>query len=183
MIKIISWNVNGLRAAIKKGFEEFVRKKEPDILCLQEIKTEKLDILPDYESFWNPAQKKGYSGTAVFTKIKPLNTSYDIQGHDKEGRVITLEFENFYLVNVYVPNSQRGLARLEYRMEWDKDFREYLEGLDKKKPVIICGDFNVAHQEIDLANPKANVKNAGFTPEEREGFSKLLDSGFTDAFR
>jgi len=182
-MKIISWNVNGLRAAIKKGFNEFVKEQKPDVLCLQEIKCEKLDVLPDYYSYWNSALKKGYSGTAIFTKIKPLTVDYDIPGHDKEGRSITLEFDEFYLVNVYVPNSQHELKRLEYRMKWDKDLRDYLKNLDSKKQVVLCGDLNVAHKEIDLANPSTNTKNPGFTMEEREGLTKLLNEGFKDAFR
>ncbi len=187
-MKLISWNVNGIRAILKKGFLDFAKKEKPDILCLQEIKAHpsQVDsILEDYEQFWSDAKKKGYSGTAVFSKKKPKSVSYGIgiKEHGNEGRVITLEFDKFFLVNVYVPNAQRGLTRLKYRQKWDKDFLAYLKKLEKKKPVVFCGDLNVAHKEIDLANPKANVKNAGFTPEERAGFSKIIDSGFVDTFR
>ena len=187
-MKLISWNVNGLRAVIKKGFMDFVEKNDPDILCLQEIKMQEgqaeLD-LPQYEEYLNYAEKKGYSGTAVFTKKTPLAFFYGINQarHDNEGRVITLEYEEFYLVNVYTPNSQKDLARLDYRMEWEDDFRSYLNELDAKKPVVLCGDLNVAHKEIDLKNPKTNKKNAGFTIEERNKMSELLDSGFLDTFR
>ena len=189
-MKIICWNVNGLRSALKKGFEDFVRKTDPDILCLQEIKLnikEPFSIdLKNYEQFWNYAAKPGYSGTAVFSKIKPLNATngLGIVDHDNEGRVITLEFKDFYLVNVYVPNSKRELERLPYRTkEWDVDFLKYLKNLEKKKPVVFCGDMNVAHQEIDLTYPKTNVKNHGFTPEERAGFDKIVEAGFVDTFR
>jgi len=186
--KLISWNVNGLRAVLGKGFLDFFDSKQPDILCLQETKITagQLDLeLEGYEAYYNYAEKKGYSGTAVFTKIKPLNVTYGIgiEKHDNEGRVITLEFDKCYLVNVYVPNSQRELVRLPYRMEWEDDFRAYLVSLDRKKPVIFCGDLNVAHKEIDLKNPDTNRRNAGFTDEERNKFTKLLESGFIDTFR
>ena len=186
-MKIISWNVNGIRAVLKKGFTDFVDKSNPDILCLQETKAhpDQVDkLLNDYEHhYWNSADKKGYSGTAVFSKIKPLKVSYGggLDEGETEGRVITLEYDNFYLVNVYTPNSQRGLTRLTYRQKWDKAFLKYLKELDK--PVVLCGDLNVAHKEIDLARPKNNVKNAGFTPEERNGFDKYLAVGFVDTFR
>lgn len=187
-MKLISWNVNGLRACCSKGFEETFAQLDADIFCLQETKMQagQLDLhFEGYESYWNYAEKKGYSGTAVFTRIRPINVTYGmgIDDHDHEGRVITLEFENFFLVTVYTPNSQDELKRLDYRMTWDDDFRAYLLLLDAKKPVIACGDLNVAHQEIDLKNPKTNRRNAGFTDEEREKFSLLLDAGFTDTFR
>ena len=188
-MKIISWNVNGIRAVMKKGFPDFVKKYDPDILCLQETKAhpDQVDeLLHDYEHhFWNSADKKGYSGTAIFSKIKPLNVSYGggIDVGDTEGRIVTAEFDEFFLVNVYTPNSKRGLARLDYRQEWDKLFFNYLKELEKSKPVITCGDLNVAHTEIDLARPKNNTKNAGFTPQERAGFQKYLDNGFLDTFR
>ena len=188
-MKIISWNVNGIRAVMKKGFPDFVKKYDPDILCLQETKAhpDQVDeLLNDYEHhFWNSADKKGYSGTAIFSKIKPLNVSYGggIDVGDTEGRIVTAEFDEFFLVNVYTPNSKRGLARLDYRQEWDKLFFNYLKELEKSKPVITCGDLNVAHTEIDLARPKNNTKNAGFTPQERSGFQKYLDNGFLDTFR
>tara|TARA_B100000287_G_scaffold205726_1_gene194071 strand:- start:387 stop:1142 length:756 start_codon:yes stop_codon:yes gene_type:complete len=188
-MKIISWNVNGIRAVMKKGFPDFVKKYDPDILCLQETKAhpDQVDeLLHDYEHhFWNSADKKGYSGTAIFSKIKPLNVSYGggIDVGDTEGRIVTAEFDDFFLVNVYTPNSKRGLARLDYRQEWDKLFFNYLKELEKSKPVITCGDLNVAHTEIDLARPKNNTKNAGFTPQERSGFQKYLDNGFLDTFR
>jgi len=188
-MKIISWNVNGIRAVMKKGFPDFVKKYDPDILCLQETKAhpDQVDeLLHDYEHhFWNSADKKGYSGTAIFSKIKPLNVSYGggIDVGDTEGRIVTAEFDDFFLVNVYTPNSKRGLARLDYRQEWDKLFFNYLKDLEKSKPVITCGDLNVAHTEIDLARPKNNTKNAGFTPQERSGFQKYLDNGFLDTFR
>lgn len=187
-MKLISWNVNGLRACCGKGFEETFAQLDADIFCLQETKMQagQLDLhFEGYESYWNYAEKKGYSGTAVFTRIRPINVTYGmgIDDHDHEGRVITLEFENFFLVTVYTPNSQDELKRLDYRMTWDDDFRAYLLQLDAKKPVIACGDLNVAHQEIDLKNPKANRRNAGFTDEEREKFSLLLDAGYTDTFR
>ena len=187
-MKLISWNVNGLRACEGKGFSDIFKQLDADFFCLQETKMQEgqLDLKFDgYESYWNYAEKKGYSGTAIFTKHKPLNVSYGlgIDEHDHEGRLITLEMENFYMITVYTPNSQDGLRRLDYRMKWEDDFREYLMRLDKVKPVIVCGDMNVAHKEIDLKNPKTNRKNAGFTDEERDKFSKLLASGFTDTFR
>ena len=187
-MKLISWNVNGLRAAVTKGFMESFNELDADIFCLQETKLQPEQIsleLPGYEQYWNSAVKKGYSGTAVFTRIKPLSVTngIGIEEHDQEGRVITAEYDNFYLVCCYTPNSQRELARLEYRMAWEDAFRNYLLELDKKKPVILCGDLNVAHQEIDLKNPKTNRKNAGFTDEERAKFTTLLESGFTDTFR
>lgn len=188
MMKLISWNVNGLRACAGKGFEESFKALDADFFCLQETKMQagQLDLVfSGYESYWNYADKKGYSGTAIFTRQKPLNVSYGIgiDEHDHEGRVITLEMENFFLVTVYTPNSQDGLKRLDYRMKWEDDFQAYLKGLDEKKPVIVCGDMNVAHEEIDLKNPKTNRKNAGFTDEEREKFSQLLEKGFVDTFR
>ncbi len=187
-IKIISWNVNGLRAALNKGFIEFVKSEKPDILCIQEIKLQEGQIdlhFNGYFNYWNYAERKGYSGTAVFTKIKPIDVMYGIgvEEHDKEGRIITLEFEDYFLVNVYTPNSQRGLTRLQYRQQWDKDFLQYLKGLEKEKSVIFCGDLNVAHKEIDLANPERNRRNAGFTDEEREGFKNIVQEGFIDSFR
>ncbi len=187
-MKLISWNVNGLRAAVTKGFIESFNELDADIFCLQETKLQPDQIsleLPGYEQYWNSAVKKGYSGTAVFTRIKPLSVTngIGIEEHDQEGRVITAEYENFYLVCCYTPNSQRELARLEYRMTWEDAFRNYLLELDKKKPVILCGDLNVAHQEIDLKNPKTNRKNAGFSDEERAKMTELLESGFTDTFR
>ncbi len=187
-MKLISWNVNGLRALVGKNFMEAFEALDGDIFCLQETKLQEGQLtlpLPGYEQYWNYAVKKGYSGTAVFTRRTPLFVSYGmgIPEHDQEGRVITLEFDAFYLVTVYTPNSQNELLRLPYRMEWEDAFRAYLMGLDAKKPVIFCGDLNVAHKEIDLKNPKTNRKNAGFTDEEREKFSKLLEAGFTDTFR
>lgn len=187
-MKLVSWNVNGLRACLNKGFMDYFKEIDADIFSIQETKLQQGQIdleLPGYEQYWNYAKKKGYSGTAVFTKIKPLSVKYgiEIEEHDQEGRVITLEFEEFYLVNAYTPNSQRELVRLDYRMKWEDDFREYLMELDKAKPVILCGDLNVAHKEIDLKNPKANRRNAGFTDEERDKMTKLLDSGFIDSFR
>lgn len=187
-MKLISWNVNGLRAIYKKDFEKIFREIDADIFCLQETKMQEgqLDVdFEGYEKFFNYAERKGYSGTAIFTKIKPKNVTYGIgiEAHDKEGRVITLEFKDFFLVNSYTPNSGRELARLDYRMEWEDAFRNYLKELDKIKPVILCGDLNVAHKEIDLKNPKTNRKNAGFTDEERNKMTKLLDNGFTDTFR
>lgn len=187
-MKLVSWNVNGIRACLKKGFLDFLKKESPDILCIQETKAHpeqvKLEI-PGYNIFWNAAEKKGYSGTAVFTKQAPLKITKDmgVEEHDKEGRVITAEFPNFNLVNVYTPNAQHGLLRLPYRKQWDKDFRKHITMLDRIKPVITCGDFNVAHKEIDLRNPQSNRLNPGFTDEEREGFSKHLDAGFLDTFR
>ena len=211
-MKFISWNVNGIRACVKKGFFDFFNETDADIFCIQESKMQEgqLDLeLPGYHQYWNYAVKKGYSGTGIFTKEEPLSVSYGlgIEEHDQEGRVITLEFENYYFITVYTPNSQSGLARLSYRMKWEEDFLAYLKKLEetkpvifcgdlkesqpsltqeakpKKKPIIICGDFNVAATELDLKNPKNNVKNAGFTPEEREKFKTLLDSGFTDSYR
>ena len=191
-MKLVSWNVNGLRAVINKGFENFFNEINADIFCIQETKMqeEQIDesikqIFKEYNSYWNSAEKKGYSGTAVFTKNKPNKVTYGIgiEEHDKEGRVITLEFDNFYLVNCYTPNSKRELERLEYRMIWEDEFRKYLIELNKIKPVVLCGDLNVAHKEIDLKNPKTNRKNAGFTDEEREKMTELLDSGFVDTFR
>lgn len=187
-MKLISWNVNGLRACCDKGFRESFATLNADFFCLQETKMQEgqLDLsFEGYESYWNYAEKKGYSGTAIFTKHKPISVSYGIgiDEHDHEGRVITLEMDNFYLVTVYTPNSQDGLKRLDYRMAWEEDFRKYLLSLDKNKPVIVCGDLNVAHKEIDLKNPKTNRKNAGFTDEEREKFQILLDNGFIDTFR
>ena len=187
-MKFISWNVNGLRACCEKGFRESFRALDADFFCLQETKMQagQLDIEFDgYKSWWNYAEKKGYSGTAVFSRHEPLSVSYGmgIDGHDHEGRIITLEMPEFYLVNVYTPNSQDGLARLDYRMKWEDDFRSYLLGLEKTRPVIVCGDLNVAHKEIDLKNPKTNRRNAGFTDEERGKFTELLGSGFIDTFR
>lgn len=187
-MKLISWNVNGLRAVLKKGFIEFFTSKQPDILCIQETKMQPGQATVDiegYEEYWNSAERKGYSGTAVFTRLKPLSVSFDLDlgEHPLEGRIITLEFDEFFLVNTYTPNSQRELARLDYRMHWQDDFRSYVQALDEKKPVIICGDLNVAHQEIDLKNPKSNQKNAGFTPQERQKMTELLEAGFTDTFR
>lgn len=187
-MKLISWNVNGLRACCDKGFREAFQTLDADFFCLQETKMQEgqLDLsFEGYTSYWNYAEKKGYSGTAVFTRIQPLNVTYGlgIDEHDHEGRVITLEMDNFYLVTVYTPNSQDGLKRLDYRMTWEDDFRNYLMELDKKKPVLVCGDLNVAHKEIDLKNPKTNRMNAGFTDQEREKFQTLLDAGFIDTFR
>jgi len=187
-MKFISWNVNGLRACVGKEFEQQFKDLDADFFCLQETKMQagQLDLsFPGYESYWNYADKKGYSGTAIYTKHKPLSVTYgiDIDEHDHEGRVITLEMEDFYLVTVYTPNSQDGLRRLEYRMKWEDDFQAYLHKLDERKPVIVCGDMNVAHQEIDLKNPKTNHKNAGFTDEEREKMTQLLSNGFIDTFR
>lgn len=189
MKKFISWNVNGLRACIKKEtFYEFVNKEQPDALALQETKLQEGQItvdLPGYEQYWNYAEKKGYSGTALFVKEKPLSVSYGlgIEEHDHEGRVITLEYPDYYLITVYTPNSKQQLERLEYRMNWEDDFLAYIKRLDEQKPVIFCGDLNVAHEEIDLKNPKTNHKNAGFTDEERAKMTALLASGFTDTFR
>lgn len=185
---MISWNVNGLRACMNKDFEKFFSETDADIFCLQETKLQEgqIDFAPEgYNCYWNYAEKKGYSGTAIFTKLMPLAVQYGmgIEEHDKEGRLITLEFENFYFATVYVPNSQRELTRLDYRMKWEDDFRAYILELEKTKPVIFCGDLNVAHNEIDLKNPKANRNNAGFTDQERSKFSAMLESGFTDTFR
>ena len=188
-MRLISWNVNGIKSVLKKGFLDFVKQAGPDVLCLQETRSPREEVpvhLPDYEHYWNHAGKPGYAGTAVFTRVKPLRVTdgMGILKHDNEGRVITLEFKDFYLVNVYVPNSKRGLERLPYRTrEWDGDFLRYLKGAEKKKSVIFCGDLNVAHTEIDLANPKANEKNHGFTPEERAGFDNIVKAGFIDTFR
>ena len=187
-MKFISWNVNGLRAVFGKGFPDIIKELDADFVCLQETKMQagQLDAeLPTYTSYWNCAEKKGYSGTAIYTRHEPLSVAYgiDIPEHDTEGRVITLEYPDFYLVTVYVPNSQDDLRRLGYRVTWEDDFRAYLKGLDEKKPVIVCGDLNVAHKEIDLKNPKSNRKNAGFTDEERGKFQELLDAGFVDTFR
>lgn len=187
-MKLISWNVNGLRACMNKGFEDFLRAADADVFCVQETKMQREQAefaFAGYEEYWNSAEKKGYSGTAVFTKEKPLSVTYGlgIEEHDKEGRVITAEYEKFYLVTVYTPNSQRELARLDYRMEWEDVFRAYLLELDGKKPVIVCGDLNVAAEEIDLKNPKINRKNAGFSDEERAKFRELKAAGFVDTFR
>ena len=187
-MKLISWNVNGLRACVGKNFMEDFQKLDADVFCLQETKLQEGQIdltMPGYHQYWNYAEKKGYSGTAVFTKEEPLSVAYGIgmEEHDHEGRVITLEFPDFYLVTVYTPNSQDGLKRLDYRMQWEDDFLAYIKGLDEKKPVIYCGDLNVAHQEIDLKNPKTNRKNAGFTDEERAKMTTVLSSGFVDTFR
>ncbi len=191
-MKLVSWNVNGLRAVINKGFVEFFKEIDADVFCIQETKMQE-DQIDDniketfngYNTYWNSAEKKGYSGTAIMTKDKPLNVEYGIgiEEHDKEGRVITLEFDKFYMVNCYTPNSKRELERLDYRMVWEDAFRNYLIELNKKKPVIVCGDLNVAHKEIDLKNPKTNRRNAGFTDEEREKMTELLNAGFTDTFR
>ena len=187
-MKLISWNVNGLRACLNKGFMDFFTAEQPDICCIQETKMqpEQVDFeLDGYEMYWNSAKKKGYSGTAVFTKIKPKSVVIDLEQpeHGGEGRVMTLEYDDFYLVNTYAPNSQRGLVRLDYRMQWQDDFRAHLMRLDTKKPVIVCGDVNVAHQEIDIKNPRSNQKNAGFTPQERQKMTELLEAGFIDTFR
>lgn len=187
-MKFISWNVNGLRACCDKGFKEVFEQMNADFFCLQETKMQQgqLDLNFDgYQAYWNFAEKKGYSGTAVFTRHNPQNVTYGIgkELHDHEGRVITLEMDRFFLVNVYTPNAQEGLKRLDYRMEWERDFKSYVTELNKTKPVIICGDLNVAHQEIDLKNPKTNRKNAGFSDQERNAFQQLLDAGFTDSFR
>lgn len=187
-LKYISWNVNGLRACIKKGFLDVFSRLDADCFCLQETKLQPHQIeldLPGYEQYWNSAVKKGYSGTALFTKIKPLSVTYGlgIEEHDQEGRVITAEFDDHYLITCYTPNSKRDLARLDYRMHWEDDFRKYLTELSLKKPVVLCGDLNVAHKEIDLENPASNHKNAGFTDEERNKMSELLAAGFTDTFR
>jgi exodeoxyribonuclease-3 len=187
-MKIFTWNVNGLRACVKKGFMDFFEDVNADIFCVQETKLSEGDIafeMPAYKQYWNYADKKGYSGTAVFTKQEPIAATYGIgmDEHDREGRVITLEFDKYYLVNVYTPNSQDELKRLSYRMQWEDDFRAYLQKLDGRKPVILCGDLNVAHTEIDLKNPSTNRRNAGFTDEEREKFTQLLNTGFIDVYR
>lgn len=188
MLKMISWNVNGLRACVGKGFLEFVENINADIICLQETKLQNGQIQLDlggYHQYWNYAKKKGYSGTAIFTRIEPIssNNGIGIEEHDQEGRVITLEYDEFYLVNVYTPNSQRELARLGYRQKWEDDFKSYLKKLDEKKPVILCGDLNVAHKEIDLKNPASNHKSAGFSDEERQKFTDFLEAGFIDTYR
>ena len=188
MLKLISWNVNGIRACCDKGFREIFKELDADFFCLQETKMQEgqLDLqFEGYQSYWNYAEKKGYSGTAIFTRHQPLSVTYGIgvEDHDHEGRVVTLEMENFYLITVYVPNSQDELRRLDYRMTWEDAFLSYIKQLEANKPVVFCGDLNVAHQEIDLKNPKTNRRNAGFTDEEREKFSRLLASGFTDTFR
>jgi exodeoxyribonuclease III len=188
-VKLVSWNVNGLRSILRKNFLDYLDSEKPDVLCLQETKCAPTDVEPvwpvDYEVFWNAAQKKGYAGTAVLTKKRPLGVVPHLgkTEHDQEGRVLTAEFADFYLVNVYVPNSKRDLSRLPYRLTWDRDFLAYLKRLEKKKPVIFCGDLNVAHTEIDLANPRANIHNHGFTPEERAGFDTFVSAGFLDSFR
>ena len=187
-MKLVTWNVNGLRACVKKGFEEYFLPAKADVFCVQETKMQREQWeggFPGYEEYWNSAEKKGYSGTAVFTRIPPLSASYGmgIEEHDREGRIITLEFDKFFLVNVYTPNSQDGLARLGYRMKWEDDFRAFLGGLRKTKPVVACGDLNVAHKPIDLANPGPNRRNAGFTDEERGKLTELLGGGFADSFR
>lgn len=188
-MKLISWNVNGLRAVLRKNFLAFLEEHSPDILCVQETKASPDDVEQlwpsSYTTYWSSAEKKGYSGTCIFTRTRPLNVTHGIgrDEHDREGRVVTAEYADFFLVNVYVPNSQRELARLPYRQQWDIDFLGYLTGLEQRKPVIFCGDLNVAHTEIDLANPKANVRNHGFTPEERAGFEAFIRSGFIDTFR
>jgi exodeoxyribonuclease-3 len=188
-VKLISWNVNGLRAVLRKNFLAFLEEHSPDILCVQETKASPDDVEQlwpgSYTTYWSSAEKKGYSGTCIFTRARPERVSYGIgrEEHDREGRVVTAEYADFFLVNVYVPNSQRELARLPYRQQWDVEFLGYLRGLEERKPVIFCGDLNVAHTEIDLANPKANVRNHGFTPEERAGFDAFIRAGFIDTFR
>ena len=187
-MKLVSWNVNGIRACVQKGFMDFFNKEDADIFCIQESKMQEGQLeldMPGYYQYWNYAERKGYSGTAIFTKKEPISVQYGIgiDEHDHEGRVITLEYETFYMVTVYTPNSQTELARLDYRMRWDDDFRGYLKELDKVKPVIVCGDMNVAHEEIDLKNPKTNRNNAGFTDDERNKFTELIEAGFTDTFR
>lgn len=188
-MKIISWNVNGVRAVLRKNFLEFLAAEDPDVLCLQETKASPDDVEQlwpgAYATFWNVAQKKGYSGTAIFTKLRPLSVTQGLglEAHDTEGRVLTAEYPDFFLVNVYVPNSKRDLSRLGYRQEWDRDFLRYVRKLERRKPVVFCGDLNVAHTELDLTHPKANVKNHGFTPEERAGFDALVKAGFLDTFR
>lgn len=187
-MKLISWNVNGIRACLTKGFSDFFKQADADVFCLQETKCQQGQVeleFEGYKSYWNSAEKKGYSGTAIFTRKKPINVIYGIgkKEHDKEGRVITLEFENYYIVTIYTPNSKKELERLAYRMEWEDEIRKYLLHLNEKKPVIMCGDLNVAHKEIDLKNPKTNRRNAGFTDEERNKMTELLNAGFTDTFR
>ena len=186
-MKLISWNVNGIRACVTKGFMDFFNEIDADIFCIQESKMQEGQLeleMPGYYQYWNYAEKKGYSGTAIFTKKEPMDVKYGIgiEEHDHEGRVITLEFEDFYMVTCYTPNSQNELKRLDYRMQWEDDFKAYLKKLEESKPVVLCGDLNVAHKEIDLKNPKTNRKNAGFTDEEREKMTKLLDDGFIDTF-
>jgi len=187
-MKLISWNVNGIRAVLKRNFVAFIETAAPEVLCVQETKAapEQVNLaLPGYQQFWNTAEKKGYAGTAIFTKIPPLSVRRDlgVAEHDREGRVLTAEFADFFLVNVYTPNAKRDLSRLDYRVQWDADFLKFLKRLERKKPVIFCGDLNVAHTEIDLANPKANVGNHGFTPQERAGFDNFVKHGFLDSFR
>ena len=187
-MKLISWNVNGIRACLTKGFSDFFKQADADVFCLQETKCQQGQVkleFEGYKSYWNSAEKKGYSGTAIFTRKKPINVIYGIgkEEHDKEGRVITLEFENYYIVTIYTPNSKKELERLAYRMEWEDEIRKYLFHLNEKMPVIMCGDLNVAHKEIDLKNPKTNRRNAGFTDEERNKMTELLNAGFTDTFR
>jgi exodeoxyribonuclease-3 len=187
-MKLISWNVNGLRACVQKGFLEYFKRVDADIFCIQESKLQEGQIdleLEGYHQYWNYAEKKGYSGVAVFSKIEPISVSYGInkEEHDREGRVITLEFDDFYFVTVYTPNSQQELARLDYRMQWEDEFRSYLKALDGKKPVVVSGDMNVAHKEIDLKNPASNRRNAGFTDEERNKFTEFLGAGFIDTYR
>ena len=187
-MKLVSWNVNGLRACLNKGFTDFFAAADADIVCIQETKMQpgQAEVnFAGYEQFWNSAEKKGYSGTAVFSRLQPVSVSYGmgLPEHDQEGRIITLEYDEFQLVNVYTPNSQRGLARLEYRMQWEDDFRDYVGRLDRKKPAVVCGDLNVAHREIDIKNPAANKNNAGFTPQERAKMTELLEAGLTDSFR
>lgn len=188
-MKLISWNVNGLRAVLRKNFLAYLAEERPDILCLQETKASPDQVEPlwpaDYAAYWNVAEKKGYSGTAILSRHRPLDVTYGLgqAEHDREGRVLTAEFDDFFLVNVYTPNSQRELTRLGYRQQWDRDFLRYLKRLERRKPVVFCGDLNVAHTELDLANPKANVHNHGFTPEERAGFCALVHAGFVDTFR
>ncbi|TCT15482.1 exodeoxyribonuclease-3 [Natranaerovirga pectinivora] len=187
-MKLISWNVNGIRACMKKGFMDFFNEMDADVFCLQETKLQEGQIdleLDGYYQYWNYAQKKGYSGTAIFTKVEPIDVKYGIgiDEHDNEGRVITLEFDKYFVVTLYTPNAQRGLARLEYRMKWEDDFLAYLKGLEESKPVIFCGDLNVAHKEIDLKNPKTNRKSAGFSDEERAKFDNVVDNGFIDTYR
>ncbi len=188
MMKLISWNVNGLRACVNKGFYEYFKEANADIFCLQETKLQEgqieMEIGEEYHQYWNYAEKKGYSGTAVFTKMEPLSVRYGLEeDYESEGRIITLEFHDFYLVTVYTPNAKRDLSRLDYRLEWEDRFRNYLSQLDAKKPVVVCGDLNVAHQEIDLKNAKSNRNNSGFTPEEREKMTRLLAAGFVDTYR
>ncbi|MFZ7120621.1 MAG: exodeoxyribonuclease III [Eubacteriaceae bacterium] len=187
-MKLISWNVNGIRACVKKGFIEFFNESNADIFCIQETKLQEGQIeleLDGYHQYWNYAEKKGYSGTAIFSKVEPINVIYGmgIEEHDKEGRIITLEYDNYFIMTVYTPNSQRGLARIEYRMKWEEDFLSFIKALEEKKPIIFCGDLNVAHREIDLKNPKTNRKNAGFSDEERNKFDKIVEYGIIDTYR